>query len=60
MSKPGAVDEDGTGFFDLEEFPAFPDFTIPFLEGIGLTAREVIVISMTLISSKTIAQKHLM
>ena len=38
VSKPGAaddgVDDDGTAPFDLEEFPAFPDFTIPFLGGI--------------------------
>ena len=30
----GAVDEDGTSPFDFEEFPAFPDLTIPFLGGI--------------------------
>ena len=38
MSKPGAAvdgaDDDGTIPFDLEEFPAFPDLTIPFLGGI--------------------------
>ena len=37
MSKPGAADgvnDDGTHPFDLEEFPAFPDLTIPFLGGI--------------------------
>ena len=28
------VDDNGTAF-DLEEFPAFPDFTIPFLGGIS-------------------------
>ena len=38
MSKPGAADEgvndDG---IDLEEFPAFPDLTMPFLGGINVT-----------------------
>jgi hypothetical protein len=38
VSRPGAADdgvnEDGTNPFDLEEFPAFPDLTIPFLGGI--------------------------
>lgn len=29
------VDDDGTGPFDLEEFPAFPDFTIPFFGGMS-------------------------
>jgi hypothetical protein len=33
VSKLGAAD-DGMGPFDLEEFPAFPDFTIPFFGGI--------------------------
>ena len=38
MSKPGVVDDgvDDEGTVDLEEFPAFPDFTIPFLGGITL------------------------
>ena len=39
MSKPGAIDDDdegGIGFFDLEEFPAFPVFIIPFFGGIKL------------------------
>jgi hypothetical protein len=43
VSKPEAADdgaaddgvnEDGTNPFDFEEFPAFPDLTIPFLGGI--------------------------
>jgi hypothetical protein len=33
VSKPGAAD-DGIDPFDLEEFPAFPDLTIPLLGGI--------------------------
>ena len=43
MSKPGAADDgvndDGMSPFDLEEFPAFPDLTIPFLGGIQLQGR---------------------